>query len=469
MDLARSLGAPVPKVLRYHCTHDNAVGQPFIAFSDPGGSAISNLWMDIDDRERLKLGDVAADLLAKLSAVEFPAYGNIYYTRDLPENCKFYPILDRDLVIHPTHLLPATQLTSPEKNLRIFTLNPAAELARKKNEGSYVSPLTHPDEVERFKYIKLYEDYLKILPHLLPLIDAAMDAPRLVVDSSLPVFYFEKPLLTASRDMAIAAILDFSKIFVRPSFHQPRTSTTSMVPNIPQMPREPKNISNKHQELIAKQLMSWRVWMLKKASLDKTKHVDGADDAKWGLLQELFAAIKLRPQKHNRLHCALIRVTEQWDDLTRTKDGHVPPCPISYSVEEKEETLRANERLRTVQAEWRFFCAVTGTKLNGAVSVHDYERAFRYYGSLRDRVRANGGKHFPDVDVSDSTGETFETPDDFETALCKRMGISRQTFWRTVVDAQPEPTPPSEGASRDQPVLSALDDLGFFTPDKGEQ
>ncbi|KKY13799.1 putative phosphotransferase enzyme family protein [Diplodia seriata] len=159
MDLARSLGAPVPKVLRYNCTHYNAVGQPFIAFSDPGGSAISNLWMDIDDRERLKLGDVAADLLAKLSAVEFPAYGNIYYTRDLPEDCKSYPIPDRGelkgLCVGP-FCAPQYEPTyfersrRPQNNSRIFTLNTAAELARKKNEGSYVSPLTHPDEVERF-------------------------------------------------------------------------------------------------------------------------------------------------------------------------------------------------------------------------------------------------------------------------------------------------------------------------------
>ncbi|KAL1641105.1 hypothetical protein SLS58_006379 [Diplodia intermedia] len=445
MDLARSLGAPVPKVLRYHCTQDNAVGQPFIAFRDPGGSVISNVWMDIDDRERLKLGRVAADVLAKLSAVEFPAYGNIYYTRDLPDDCKSYPIPDRDK--YPHH----------------FALNTAL----KKKEGSYVSPLAHPDDVARSKQAELYEDYLKILPHLLPVIDAAMNAPRLVVDSFLPLYYFEKPLLTASRDMAIAAILDFSKFFIRPSFHQPQASTASMASNIPQMPREPGNMSSKQQELIAKQLMSWRQWMVKTTSFDTIKHVDGADAAKWGLLQELFNSIRRPFHKHNRLHCALIRVTEQWDDITRTKDGLVPPCPISYHVKEKEETLREQERLDAVRDEWRFFCAVTGTRADGAVSAHDYERANRYCSSIHDRVNANGGKYFPDVDVSDSTGETFETPDDFETVLCKRMGISRQTFWRTVVDSQPEPTF-SEGASRDQPVLSAWDDL-LFTPDKEEQ
>lgn len=41
MALARSLGVPVPKVLRYDCTQDNPIGWPFIAFEEPDGSEIN--------------------------------------------------------------------------------------------------------------------------------------------------------------------------------------------------------------------------------------------------------------------------------------------------------------------------------------------------------------------------------------------------------------------------------------------
>lgn len=95
MALARSLGVPVPKVLRYDCTQDNPIGWHFIAFEEPDGSEI-NIWTDLNDEERLKLIDEFADIEARLLSFELPGFGAIYFSRDLPLGCPSFPIPDRD-------------------------------------------------------------------------------------------------------------------------------------------------------------------------------------------------------------------------------------------------------------------------------------------------------------------------------------------------------------------------------------
>ncbi|KAB2573719.1 Altered inheritance of mitochondria protein 9 [Lasiodiplodia theobromae] len=262
MALARSLGVPVPKVLRYDCTQDNPIGWPFIAFEEPDGSEI-NIWTDLNDEERLKLIDEFADIEARLLSFELPGFGAIYFSRDLPLGCPSFPIPDRDDL-----------------------------------KGLCVGPY-------------------------------------------------------CTRMWSFQG-------------HEPR---------------------------------------------------DGG------------------PSGPNHLHAALINVTEHWDDITRTKDGHAPPCPISYSEEEKKSVLREQER-NGVSAEEAFFISkITETNvLEGVVSFENHNRIRDYVHSTSERVKANDGKYYPDVDDSDSTEEAFETPDEFETVLCKRMGISRATFWRSVAD-----------------------------------
>ncbi|OJD29107.1 phosphotransferase enzyme family protein [Diplodia corticola] len=432
MHLARLQGIPAPEVLMHHCTKDNVVGQPFIAFQEPEGSVVRNLWMDLDDQERLSLVDKIAHLDAKLFATNLPAFGNVYHAEDQAAAAA-HPIPGTELCVGPFCSSRYDHHTSgrsrgPFMHPDVFKYNTAVLLPR---AGEGLDPSQHH---------KLYEDYLKILPHLSPHVNAALRLPKL---TRLDILNLDPQELRLgpSRDMDIAAILDWGATDVQPLLLQARPPPTHMPPSIPQMPREAENISHKRQELIAKQLMSWRRWMVATRSFEKMKQADGIDILlsipNWPLLRELLFAIKLKPRDIVDLHSVLIKVTEQWDNIARTKDGHVPPCPISYPSAEKEQVFREKERLDAVRDEWAFFCTITGTAAHGAVSADNYDRARKYYNSVHDRVKSNGGKYFPDVDVSDSTGETFETPDEFETVLCKRMGISRPTFWRTVVDPQP--------------------------------
>lgn len=208
----------------------------------------------------------------------------------------------------------------------------------------------------------------------------------------------------------------------------------------PRMPRQPETSSHKRQELIAKQLVDWRQEMMDARFFDKIKRIEESHNIlsipKWQIVRELLIAAKsCHSAGPNHLRAALINVTEHWDDITRTKDGHAPPCPISYSEEEKKSVLRKQERNDVSSEETSFISKITEANvLEGVVSFENHDRIRDYVHSTSERVKANDGKYYPDVDDSDSTEEAFETPDEFETVLCKRMGISRATFWRSVAD-----------------------------------
>lgn len=203
----------------------------------------------------------------------------------------------------------------------------------------------------------------------------------------------------------------------------------------PKMPNSPGGILLKHHELLAKQIMQLRIQLVESRYYEKTAEINHEyhvlKSLRWRLLNELIKQMRQPMLNFYRLRSLLIIVTEQWADIAWTRDGHAPPCPISYTAAEKEEAHRKIEYPEFVKREWSFFCKITGTTSSGEVSPEFWQRGRSYHLSLKDRFIANDGKYFPQgIDESDSTGETFNFPDDFERVLCERMGVSRQTFWR---------------------------------------
>lgn len=79
----RAHGIPVPRVLGYS-VNDNAVGAEYILMENVPGKPIGDAWFELSERERLKILLEIVKLEAKLFAINLPASGGIYYTRDLP-------------------------------------------------------------------------------------------------------------------------------------------------------------------------------------------------------------------------------------------------------------------------------------------------------------------------------------------------------------------------------------------------
>jgi len=84
LDLARSNGVPVPKVLNYSTNAKNPVGTEFVIMEKLSGRPIGDRWFGLSEDQRLKVISEVVQMEAKLSKVDLPAYGSIYYRHDLP-------------------------------------------------------------------------------------------------------------------------------------------------------------------------------------------------------------------------------------------------------------------------------------------------------------------------------------------------------------------------------------------------
>jgi predicted Ser/Thr protein kinase len=83
MDLARSYGVPVPKVLGYSATSNNAVGAEYILMETVNGRDLGDIWYELSEKERLKVVVEVARVESALFSISLPACGSVYYKHDL--------------------------------------------------------------------------------------------------------------------------------------------------------------------------------------------------------------------------------------------------------------------------------------------------------------------------------------------------------------------------------------------------
>ena len=84
LNLVRANCVPVPKVLYYSADADNPVGAEFMIMEKVPGRPIGEMWFDLSEHQRLKIISEVVQTEVKLSEIDLPAYGSVYYERDLP-------------------------------------------------------------------------------------------------------------------------------------------------------------------------------------------------------------------------------------------------------------------------------------------------------------------------------------------------------------------------------------------------
>jgi aminoglycoside phosphotransferase (APT) family kinase protein len=83
MDLVRSYGVPVPKVLDYSATRNNAVGAEYIIMEKVNGRDLGDIWYELSEKERIKVVVQVARVESVLFSISLPGCGSVYYKRDL--------------------------------------------------------------------------------------------------------------------------------------------------------------------------------------------------------------------------------------------------------------------------------------------------------------------------------------------------------------------------------------------------
>lgn len=84
MDFLRAvLKLPVPEVLAYSTTSDNPVGAEYILMERVEGESLSSRWLSLTTDEVKDVMTQIADMERKIFDLYFPAYGSLYYKKDL--------------------------------------------------------------------------------------------------------------------------------------------------------------------------------------------------------------------------------------------------------------------------------------------------------------------------------------------------------------------------------------------------
>ena len=84
MAFLHSRGLPVPKVYGYSACSENAAGTEYIFMEFFQGQHLSDIWCDLDTESLRKLISSLVELEARLMNISLPAFGSLYFQRDIP-------------------------------------------------------------------------------------------------------------------------------------------------------------------------------------------------------------------------------------------------------------------------------------------------------------------------------------------------------------------------------------------------
>lgn len=79
------LQIPVPKVFAYSTSATNPVGAEYIIMERLYGDNLASRWLSLSTAEVKEIMSQIVDIEEKLFSFTFPAYGSLYYRRDVPE------------------------------------------------------------------------------------------------------------------------------------------------------------------------------------------------------------------------------------------------------------------------------------------------------------------------------------------------------------------------------------------------
>lgn len=92
MDYLRGQGLPIPKIYSYSTTSSNAANTEYIFMELVRGTDLGDIWFQLSENAISILIDQIVELERKLSSLQFPASGSLYYVKDLPPKFSCVPL-----------------------------------------------------------------------------------------------------------------------------------------------------------------------------------------------------------------------------------------------------------------------------------------------------------------------------------------------------------------------------------------
>lgn len=109
---------PVPEILAYDITVDNAIESPYIIQKLAPGQTLAEVFDgDLTTEDHLQIASIIADVLVRMEAVSFPKPGRLVTGPGIPDRCDDFSQLPTSVVIAPFTTcdgeVPQSQSTSP--------------------------------------------------------------------------------------------------------------------------------------------------------------------------------------------------------------------------------------------------------------------------------------------------------------------------------------------------------------------
>lgn len=133
--LDRETLIPVPKVLAYDSSSDNAIESSYIVQTCCPGEPLSEIFHELPINEKLEITKLVADLIVRIERVIFPVSGRLISAGDLPDRCDDFSTLRTSIGLAPFRLSPEVDFlsTPPSPSLDVLLaslINTQISLAR---------------------------------------------------------------------------------------------------------------------------------------------------------------------------------------------------------------------------------------------------------------------------------------------------------------------------------------------------
>lgn len=103
---------PVPKVLAYDSSINNAIESPYVVQTCSPGEPLSDIYHKLPTDDKLEIASLVADLIARIEKVSFPVAGCLVSAGDLPDRCNEFSTLRTSIGLAPFRLSPEAELPS---------------------------------------------------------------------------------------------------------------------------------------------------------------------------------------------------------------------------------------------------------------------------------------------------------------------------------------------------------------------
>ncbi|OJJ43571.1 hypothetical protein ASPZODRAFT_73818 [Penicilliopsis zonata CBS 506.65] len=378
------LKLPVPEVLAYSTSSDNPVGAEYILMERVEGESLSSRWLSLTTDEVKDIMTQIADIERKIFEFSFPAYGSLYYKKDLDRETQI-PITE-DFCIGP---VSARQFSHGERSKTKIDRGPWLSpedcvTAAARREMAVIQHHAKPQPRKRFllptafdihpsEHSSLLSQFLQLAPFLIP---GSHSVPTLRhPDLSL------SNILLAPGSTKITSIIDWQDAVVFPQFmqagypafceHDSSQPQSLQIPSLPDGFDEMPPDQQRHSKSIFR-LEEANLYYTAATGIHNEKHMDVLKLPYFGMRQYLLQQTGY-PWDADviNLRAAMVGITTPsvWSCISSAV------CPVAFSDEDRERAIAESQEWNESEQLLSRVREHLGIDLEGGTEPENFERA----------------------------------------------------------------------------------------------